>query len=1282
MGVCVVTLAVVVALAQMLLPLLARHPQWVAAQLSERLQRPVGFASLEGRWQASGPLFVLHDVTIGTGREGQVLRLPESELKLDFGGWLLPSRHLLNLHVRGLQLDLSHDSDDSWHVNGIRVAGGDSANSVSLGPLSLELWLSDLRLEIADAVAGRHYSLVADQLRMSRHAGRIRMGMVLRRAGAAGNWHGAGSFREDGSAGRMWLAGDGTDLHALLGDVAMDGYTAESGHGNVAAWLDWKHARIVRSTLRIDLADVVVGSPSGKVMVPALHATAAVGQRADGYDVHLASDDGGALAAVLHRPGAADARVEVTARNLQLGPLLPWLALKPGLSPGLSQWLGGGHPHGVLQQVGLRWSRGVGLEKLDVTFSGMGINPVGRLPGWDHLQGSVRGDAEALALELPAQAAVLQFPHTFRKPFVMSKLAGDIAAWPDDGAWHIGTDAFDFTGEDFSGQVRGEVALPDAGGRPFMDLYARLDHADVQAAKLFWPLGSMSPAAIEWLDRALVSGTLDDGSVLVRGNLADWPFRHNEGRFEARAAINGLTLDYGKGWPSAEGVSAVASFVNNGMLVEANGGQTLGVRLDKAVALIPDFADSTLDLNVQGNGNGASLMDFVRKSPIGMREADALSKLSLGGTGTFDFHLSLPLKDINALVLQGNAQLRDADLAAPDWKLKLDKLNGPLQFDAHGLHAGPLDVGFRGQPSKLDLKIADATGQPGSVLTARLDGNYSFAELLQDLPSLGWLGEVAQGRSAFAIGFDIAHASTGNALTQTLSVDSSLEGIALDFPVPLKKPAPTPLPLHLTLPLPVDGSDLQVALGTTMRGRFRLPANDAQPLAGTLAFGSAMPETLPDSGLRIRGHAARMDMSGWVQRTVAGNSGGGISLESIDINADQAELFGKTFGGMHVQAKPQADALSIDVNSTALAGHFDVPTQDLRKRGVTARLQQLYWPKEVTPVAKPAASPSVTAAAAAGTAAAPAPEAAAANPAATGIDPASLPPFHLWIGDLRLGEAKLGEARLESWPTGKGMHIDQLRALSKQVQINATGDWNGTAQDSHTHLRMDFAAENLGSMLNALGFEGLFDGGKTRAELDASWPGSPSALALANMNGKLGINVSNGRIPDVGPGVGRLFGLISVAELPRRLTLDFGDVFGKGLGFDAITGDFQLADGNANTDNLKIAGPAAEISIKGRTGLRAKDYDQQVLVVPHVGNSLPIVGAVVAGPVGAAAGLAVQGLLGRGLNKAAGARYRITGSWDKPVITLVEKHAAATPVSPPSVAPADAPAPASSATGR
>ncbi|WP_266169371.1 YhdP family protein [Dyella subtropica] len=1268
-GVSVIGLAVLAGLIQVLLPTLANHPQWVATQLSQQLHRPVSFASMEGRWEASGPLFVMRDVTIGAGDGGSPLHIPETQLKLDLGGWLLPSRHLLNLHVRGLQLDLGRDVDGAWHINGIGMAGGTDRQSASFGGLSVELWLSDLHLDIADARVNKHYELIAKQLRVSRQGGRVRVGAILHRFGAAGELRGAGSFREDGADGRLWLSGTDIDLHALSADIDMGGYTAESGHGSFASWLDWRDAKVVRNLTRFDLSDVVLASPEGgKAYVPSLHALAELRMGNDGSQLRWVDDDGSALAAELHQMDSDQAHVDVAARDLQLGPLLPWLALKPQLSPGLAQWVGAGKPRGKLSHASLRWTRAQGLAFVDVGFSGLGIDAAGKLPGIDHLNGELRGDQEALALELPAQATVLNFPHTFRKPLVMSKLSSQIAFWHADGDWHIGIDALDFEGAGYGGQARGDIALHDGGGRPFLDLYVALSHADMDAAKLFWPIDSMSPSAVDWLDRALVAGKIDDAAVVVRGDLADWPFLHNEGRFEARAAISNLTLDYGKNWPRAEGVNAIANFVNNGMLVETSAGQSLGVKVESAVALIPDFANTTLDLNVKGSGNGANLMDFVRRSPIGSHQADALAKMSLGGTGNFDFHLVLPMKDAKNFTLAGNAQLKDADLNAPDWNLKLDKISGPATFDAHGFHAGPLDTGFRGQPSKLDIAIAAATGRPDTAFSARLNGRYGMAELVQGFSSLDWLKEVASGRSDFTVGFDIVHPDTVANAAQVLTLDSTLAGMALDVPTPLKKSAETSLPLHLTMNLPVAGSDLQISLGQVVRQRFRLSDGDKQPLGATFAFGTRMPDTVPDKGIRVRGHASKLDVTGWVQRTVAGSSMEGPGLESIDVTADQADVFGHTFPSMHIQATPKADALNVDVDSTEIAGRFTVPSTDLSKRGVTARLQRLYWPKSNTPDTKAGANVPV--------------ENPAGNPANTGVTPSALPPFHLWVGDLRFGESKLGEARLETWPTDRGMHFDQLRALSRNVQINATGDWDGTATNSHTHLRIDFAAENLGDMLGAFGFAGLFNGGKTRSLLDATWPGAPSAMDLANMDGKLSIHVTEGSIPEVEPSVGRLFGLISVIELPRRLSFDFGDVFGKGMAFDAISGDFLLAGGNATSDNLQILSPAAEISIKGRTGLRVKDYDQRVIVVPHVGNSLPVVGAVVGGPIGAAAGFVAQGLLGHGLNRAAVMHYRITGPWDKPLIEKTGTFEVPPALAVPMQAPPSSPAPAASAGGR
>lgn len=1257
----VIALAVSAALAQVLLPLLAKHPEWVAAELSRKLQRPVTFASLQGRWEPSGARFIMRGVTLGPGAGGNPLHVPEVDLKLDFGGWLLPSRHLLNLQANDLELDLTRDANSQWHINGIGVAGGSERQNVSFGRMSIELWLDNLRVDIDDQLLGQRYVLLADQLRVTHQGDHIHLGARMHRVGATGELQAAGRFRDDGASGKVWVAIQNADLRGLAAGLGLGGYVIDSGHGDLAVWMDWSHDQIVRDLFQINLRDLAVTNPAGiKVGVPRLGGLAELRRHEDGFALRWADNDGGAMGVDINHSGTPQADVAGVASQLQLAPLLPWLGLKPGLSPGLAQWLADGQPHGQLHHAVFHWNAAVGLQALDAAFDNVGITSVDKLPGVDHLHGEARGDAEAVSLELPSQTTTISFPHSFRKPFVMSELAGDFALWHDEDATHIGVADMDFEGENYGGNAQGEVQLPSDGGRPFLDLNVALTHADVSAAKLFWPIDSMAPPAIAWLDQAFVSGKLDNASVLVRGSLANWPFHHNEGRFEARAQISDLTLSYGKDWPVAEHINAIANFIDAGMVVQATSGQSMNVNVTNAVAVIPELAHTTLDLNVSGSGNAADMLHFVGSSPIARKQADALAKIKLGGTGSFDFHLSLPTHEMHDFLLDGSAQFKDVDLSAPDWHLQLDKLNGPATFDAHGFHAGPLAGGFRGEPSQLDLAIAGATGDPNTVVAAKLSGNFTVPELIQDYSQLKWLGDVASGRSQFTVGYQIAHADDGAQGAQTLTIESPMTGIALNFPVPLNKAADdTNLPLRLSMNLPMAGSDLQLALGPVMSGHMRLPANDQAPFAATFAFGNQIPDSLPAKGMRIRGDAPQLDVTGWVRQSIGGSASSGISLETIDVSTEHAQVFGRDFAQMHISAAPKGDTLELDVDSAAAAGHFSVPTVALAKRGITGRLQRMYWPKEPTmPAKNPGAAPVPVS-----------------DPANTGIDPIGLSPLHIWIHDLRLGDSKLGDARLETWPTATGMHIDELSTHSKSVQVNASGDWNGSPAKSATRLHVSFDADNLGDMLTEFGYDDIFQGGKTHDELDANWPGGPWAFELGSMDGTLKVNVTNGLIPKASPGVsGRFFGLASIAEFPRRLSLNFKDVFGKGFAFDQISGDFRLKDGNAYTDNVKIHGPAAEISITGRTGLRARDYDQQVVILPHVGSSLPVVGAVVAGPIGAAAGFAVQGVLGRGLSHMAVQRLRITGSWDKPVITSGDAAKAPVPAG-----ASSAPAPASSA---
>lgn len=1232
---------------QALLPLLAAHPHWVEVELSRATHRQIRFGSLQGHWEMSGPRFVMHDITASLGPGSVPLQLNEAILKLDFGGWM-PGRHFINIYGRGLALDLSRELDGRWRINGLGIAGHKGAQKTDFGKLRIGLWFENLQVNIDDRLVGRQYSLVADALRLVRRGDELRFGAHLHRPGARGQVTGAGVFATDGHQGRVWVSADGVNLYSLLAGIDLNGYQADSGKGQGATWLDWSRGRIIRSVTRFDFSDLALSSATGRrSIVPSFHGQANLQQVHGGYALRWKGDDGSlAQGQVAIKDGVLLA-AHVQASQLDLTPLVPWAALARGLPAGVADWLGQGKPTGQLSKASLDWSRAAGLSHAYVRFQDLGIRAFGAQPGISALHGELRADHEAVSLEMPGQGVTLIVPGLYPQPLRLDRLRLLAGAWKDEQGWHLGLDDLDLSGTGFAGRFNGEVGLPGHGQGVQADLYARLDDMSIDTAKRLLPL-KMSAHARHWVDNALLAGRLGDISAVLHGNLADWPFPAHQGRFEAHARISDVVLDYGKSWPRVTGLGADLSFVNDGLHVDVDQASSMGLKVDSASLDIPQFKNATLGMQLQASTSAANALDFVAHSPVASRQADVLARLKLGGKIQVGLQLSMPLKHHQDFTLDGEGQWQDGSFSAPVWKVALDHLAGPLHFDRDGFTAGPMQARFHAQPSRLKLAIGGATGVPGTELSAALEGHFSFDQLTQGYPELDWLHPLTRGSSSFKIDFDIRHAADGSA-RQSLHLTSGLENTALLLPAPLDKPVGTRLPLSVDLALPVQGGQVDLSLGHVLQGRLHLPADDRSELAGSLHLGADAPGPLPPRGLRINGHAALLDATGWAQFVAAGQGGHGPGLDGVDVSSSEASLFGARFKDLHIKVRPEPQQMQIELAAPAIAGTVLVPTQALDKRGLTMRLQRLHWPHVDLGSATQAGPKGDTDPAAAGMATAVAADVESESADAHGgANPSALPPLHLWIGDLRLGAAKLGEARLEAWHIPGGIHIDPLQTLASGVQISGVGDWMGTADDNHSHLKVRFAAHNLGDMLAALGYPHIFDGGATRADLDATWPGSPLTPDLGHANGRLAIDIKNGSLPDLPPGAGaRVLGLVSIFELPRRLSFNFSDVFNKGLGFDAIKGEFQLADGQARSRDLRIDSPAANIKIQGRAGLVARDYDEFITVTPHVGNGLPVFGAVF-GPFGIAAGLVAEGIFGSQINQALVRQYHLGGSWDKP----------------------------------
>jgi uncharacterized protein YhdP len=329
---------------------------------------------------------------------------------------------------------------------------------------------------------------------------------------------------------------------------------------------------------------------------------------------------------------------------------------------------------------------------------------------------------------------------------------------------------------------------------------------------------------------------------------------------------------------------------------------------------------------------------------------------------------------------------------------------------------------------------------------------------------------------------------------------------------------------------------------------------------------------------------------------------------------------GADLGPTRLDAQPIDKGWRVQLDGERAAGQIDLIEGAQGALDLRADLQRLHWPEGLR------------------------------SEALQPIAPALIPALHLWIADLRWGELRLGDARLESYPEGNGMNVELLETRGAELAINAKGQWVLDTDGERSKFQLSLAAEDLGVLLDRIGMSGLIDGGVLFAMLDAGWRGSPARLELAHVDGVLDLNLSNGRFLDVEPGAGRFLGLMSVLELPRRLTLDFSDFFREGLSFNTITARFEIREGSAMTEDLSLRSPAAQILMRGRTGLVARDYDQEITVLPGVSNTLPVLGAAAAGPVGVAAGLIMQGVLDNPLRNMAGKRYHLGGTWDEPLV--------------------------------
>ncbi len=1226
---------------QLGLPWLVRNPQRVEGWLSDRLQRPVSVGKITSRWLRGGPELSLEGVVIGAaGKDGESLHLDRAALALNLFAPFQRNGVWNEFRLSGLELTLHREDDGRWTLRGLDLPQSPPEQKGGLGALGA-LVLDDLLLHIDDPRDSLRLDLAASELRLVNRDAGPRVLAKIRRAGTDNPpLDLVIDSSPDRRSGSAWIGGASLDLSILMATLPLDDIQIDKADGAIDAWASWDDGALREVSLQFDLAGVRM-QRTGLDELPAVELDALSGVArfrldADGWDIDVADwrlaragQPASEPARFAMRRSGEPARWLAAADRVDITGLAPLATLAPGVPDGLRSWLAEAAPQGVLNGPMFRYD-GPNNYQLSTGIAGLAARAVGHKPGIHSLSGSIVGDAEATLLSLPKQALELDFPAAFRTPFRYSALGGDIVVWRDDDGWQASTDRLAFEGEGYSGELRGSVAFSADRSKPSLDVAATIQHADLTAAKLFWPV-TTPPKAMQWLDDAFLGGSLRAQAVF-RGNLEDFPFRDDQGRFEAVAELDDMQMRLNPEWPTADHINATATFINSGVDVDIDGGETAGNRLLSGHASIAELGKVVVELQAKVQGRGADLLGYLRATPVGRNASAGLEGLTIGGRGDVDLKLHIPSGNPELNTVDGNVRMRDAPIASSKWNVQLDDGNGVLHFDQHGFEAKDFSVSHDGNPGSLSLAIGAPVANDANTLELALDISLTVKQLLQRVPNVAFLADTIKGRSDWQIALSIPKADQQSS---ELTLGSKLVGTTVDLPAPIGKDATTPRSIEIVLPLPAEGREYRLDYDGVLTHAGRVPRPD-QPYAARFDLGNKLAGPMPDAGIVVGGRARELDATGWIAFAVGLTGGGsGAGLRGVDVHADALAIGDSRVPDVDV-AMAFADAgTHVELSGPTVQGSIDFP-KDLARAGVTVHLPILHWP---APPEKPKRDVD-------------------ADETRSPFAPSSAPPMHIWVGDLRLGKAEFGETRIETRPTAAGMRIDTLDARSPMFHLSASGDWNGSPANNQTALDLELTAPDLGRVLEGFGFKGLIDGGATEARLSGSWPGSPVAFALSRLSGTLSLDVGQGRFLEVEPGAGgRLFGLLSLGEIRRRLSLDFTDFYKSGTSFNYIRGHFNLDGASATTDDLLIDSPAAQVKITGRTGLKARDYDQEMTVLPKAGVALPVVGALAGGPVGAAAGLVVQNLFKKQIGAAAASRYKVSGTWEKPEIELISRDA-------------------------
>jgi uncharacterized protein YhdP len=492
------------------------------------------------------------------------------------------------------------------------------------------------------------------------------------------------------------------------------------------------------------------------------------------------------------------------------------------------------------------------------------------------------------------------------------------------------------------------------------------------------------------------------------------------------------------------------------------------------------------------------------------------------------------------------------------------------------------------------------------------------------------------------------------------TVDSTMRGASIDLPAPVGKTAGEIAPLHIERRPDARGQSDALTIEIARVGRalvHRQLVGDAATVERVLVLlgrAAAQPAENDRPGAWVRGDLASLNLDDWLalrtqlQARGGGASGAGASagptLRGVDIDATVLQAFGRKFNDVKASARSVGDDWRVQLTTRESAGTADwrAATPAFPNGRLVARLTRMSVPEEGELTPWQGADP--------------------AKP--RGENDANPWPELDVKSDALISKGRdLGRFEVVAHPQATDWRIEKMTLGSEGGQVRAEGWWRAAGRAQLTRLDVSLEASDAQAMLRRFGFPDVMRAAPTTIKGQLEWPGAPSEFEPAVLSGSLALTVGPGQFTKIEPGIGKLLGVLSLQALPRRITLDFRDVFSEGFAFDTIEGNVKIARGVMTTQDLRLQGPAARVDITGDADLAKETQNLNVRVLPALSSTfsagtagaamlLLAANPLVAAAVGAGTLLA-QKVMKDPLEQMFSYDYRVTGAWSDPVVERV-----------------------------